>query len=264
MKTIQIFAILLLSGVGLKCFSQQDTIPDYANTLKNTVSDTTLPASLPTGHFSEFLIPGNNGYILSHFGPRWGRMHYGTDIRMHKGDTIIAVENGTIVRSGWGTGFGNIIIIKHQNNIETYYGHLSKFLKKKGEKVKRGEPFALAGSTGNARGAHLHFEIHEKGKAFDPELVFDFKENKIRDEALQEKSLAMVYKKLRPQGYANNIAVPEFYSVRKGDSLWRISRRYKIPINTICQLNHISENKLLQIGQPLRLYSRETNGKDKI
>ncbi len=254
MKIIQAIVVLLITGTGLKCFSQQDTLRVYADTLKNTILHTTSQDSLSTGRFSEFLIPGNNGYILSRFGPRWGRMHYGTDIRMHRGDTVVAIENGTIVRSNWGRGFGNIIIIKHSNNIETYYGHLSKFLKKKGEKVKRGEAIALAGSTGNARGAHLHFEIHENGKAFDPELVYDFKHHKIRDEAQQEESLAVVHKKLRPKGYGNKVAVPEFYSVRAGDSLWRISRKYKISINTICRLNHISANKILQIGQPLKLY----------
>lgn len=254
MKTIQILAILLLTGSGSKCFSQQDTIPVHADTLKNAALYSTFLDSLTTGHFSEFLIPGNNGYIISRFGPRSKRMHYGTDIRMNKGDTVVAVESGTIVRSNWGTGFGNIIIIKHPNHIETYYGHLSKFLKKKGEKVKRGEAIALAGSTGNARGSHLHFEIHENGKAYDPELVYDFKRDKIRDEAQPEESLAVVHKILRPKGYANKVAVPEFYSVRAGDSLWRISRKYKMSINTICQLNHISANKVLRIGQPLRLY----------
>ncbi|MFB6343123.1 peptidoglycan DD-metalloendopeptidase family protein [Saccharicrinis sp. FJH62] len=254
MKTIQILAFLLLTGTGFKCYCQLDTIPVYADTLKYTALDTTSIDSISTGHFSEFLIPGNNGYILSRFGPRWGRMHYGTDIRMNKGDTIVAVESGTIVRSSWGTGFGNIVIVKHPNHIETYYGHLSKFLKKKGEKVKRGEAIALAGSTGNAQGVHLHFEIHENGKAYDPELVYDFKQHKIRNEARQEESLSVVHKLLRPKGYANKVAVPEFYSVRAGDSLWKISRKYKISINTICQLNHISANKVLRIGQPLRLY----------
>lgn len=254
MKTIQVLALLLLTCTGLKCYSQKGTMPVYTDTLRNALPDTTSRDSLSTGHFSEFLIPGNNGYIISRFGPRSRRMHYGTDIRMHKGDTIVAVESGTIVRSNWGTGFGNIIIVKHPNHIETYYGHLSKFLKKKGEKVKRDEAIALAGSTGNAKGPHLHFEIHENGKAFDPELVYDFKQHKIRGEAQQEESLAVVHKILRPKGYANKVAIPEFYSVRAGDSLWRISRKYKMSINTICQLNHISANKVLRIGQPLRLY----------
>ncbi|MFB6319859.1 LysM peptidoglycan-binding domain-containing protein [Saccharicrinis sp. FJH54] len=64
----------------------------------------------------------------------------------------------------------------------------------------------------------------------------------------------MVHRLHRPKGYANKFAVPEFYSVHAGDSLWKISRKYKVSINTICQLNHISANKVLRIGQPLRLY----------
>lgn len=253
MKIFQTFIVLLAAVIGLKSFSQQDTL-QISDTLRATALDTTLLDLSSNGHFSKYLIPGDNGYIISRFGPRRGRMHYGTDIKMNKGDTIVAVESGTIMRSNWGTGFGNIIIIKHQNDIETYYGHLSKFLKKKGEKVEQGEAIGLAGSTGNARGPHLHFEIHESRIAFDPELVFDFKENKIREEAQEEASLAVLHKKLRPTGYGNNIAIPEFYSVRKGDSLWKISRQYKLSISTICSLNQISEKTILQIGQPLRLY----------
>ena len=253
MKIIQILIVLLVTGTSLTSYGQQDTIKAYSETLA-TPLDTVSRDSVTTGRFSEYLVPGNNGYILSRFGPRWRRMHYGTDIRMHRGDTIVAVENGFVVRSNRGTGFGNIIIIKHQNNIETYYGHLSKFLKKKGEEVKRGEAIALAGSTGNAKGPHLHFEIHQNGKAFDPELVYDFKKHKIRDEAQKEESLAMVHKKLHPKGLGNKVDVPEFYRVRSGDSLWKISRRYKTSINKICSLNNISANAILKIGQALRLY----------
>lgn len=201
-----------------------------------------------------FMVPGNGGYIISHFGPRSGRMHYGTDIKMAKGDTVRAVQDGYLTRSGWGTGFGNITIIQHDNNIETYYAHLSKFLKTKGEWVKKGEPIALAGSTGRARGPHLHFEMHEDGRAFDPELVYDFKNEGIREDAKQFSTLVALHQTLKPKGYANNMAVPEFYKVRSGDSLWVISRRYKTPIKDICQLNNISENSVLQIGQPLKMY----------
>ena len=75
-------------------------------------------------------------------------MHYGTDIKMQKGDTVLAVNDGVIARAGWGYGFGNIIIVQHENNIQTYYAHLSEFLKEKGEWVAKGEPIGLAGSTG--------------------------------------------------------------------------------------------------------------------
>ncbi len=205
-------------------------------------------------YLATFQVPGNGGSIISGFGPRSGRMHYGTDIKMAKGDTVRAVNSGYLTRSGWGTGFGNIIIIRHDNTIETYYAHLSKFLKKAGEWVQKGEPIALAGSTGRARGPHLHFEMHQDGRAFDPELVYDFKQERIRDEARQFTDLVALHRTLKPKGYANNMAVPEYYKVRSGDSLWVISRRYKTPIKEICRLNNISENSVLQIGQPLKMY----------
>ena len=209
---------------------------------------------LKKGYLAQFLIPGNNGYIISGFGPRSGRMHYGTDIKMEKGDTILSSQSGTVIRAGWGTGFGNIIVIQHENNIQTYYAHQSKFLVDTGMWVARGEPIGLAGSTGRARGSHLHFEIHENDRPFDPELVFDFKNDQIREDALEMESLTDLHKKLKPKGYSKNVAVPEYYKVRSGDSLWIISRRFKTPINEICSLNRISENTVLQIGQPLKLY----------
>jgi len=209
---------------------------------------------LNSGYLAKFLIPGNDGYIISRFGPRSGRMHYGTDIRMGRGDTIVASQSGTVVRAGWGTGWGNLIILHHKNNIETYYAHQTRFLVKVGDWVEKGEPIGLAGSTGRARGPHLHFEMRENGQAFDPELVFDFKNEKIRDEAYDMESLVALHKKLKPKGYSTNLAVPEYYKVRSGDSLWVISRKFKTPINEICRLNRISENSTLQIGQPLKLY----------
>ena len=213
-----------------------------------------FPESAQKGYLEQFLVPGNDGYIISRFGPRSGRMHYGTDIKMYKGDTVVASQSGVIARANWGYGFGRLVVIQHRNNIQTYYAHLSKFLKNKGDKVEKGEPIGLAGSTGRARGPHLHFEMRENGKPFDPELVFDFKEEKIRDDALDTESLMALHKKLKPKGYSTNVAVPEYYKVRSGDSLWVISRKFKTSINELCRLNNISENSVLRIGQPLRMY----------
>lgn len=206
------------------------------------------------GYLSQFLIPGKKGYIISPFGPRTGRMHYGTDIKMGKGDTVVAVNDGYISRAGWGTGFGNIVVVRHKNNIETYYAHLSKFLKKSGEWVAKGEVIGLAGSTGRARWPHLHFEMHENGRAFDPELVYDFEHYKLREETKNLETLVALHRTLKPQGYSHNMAVPEYYKVRPGDSLWVIARRFKTSINEICRLNKIAENGVLKVGQPLKMY----------
>ena len=206
------------------------------------------------GYLARFSIPGDGGYIISRFGPRSGRMHYGTDIKMEKGDTVVASQSGIVTRANWGYGFGNLIILGHKNNIETYYAHLSHFLVNEGDRVEKGKPIGLAGSTGRARGNHLHFEMHENGLAFDPELVFDFENMDIRIEAYEYESLTALHKKLKPQGYSKNLPVPEFYKVRSGDTLSAISRRYKTSIKEICHLNDISEKTILQIGQPLKMY----------
>ena len=95
--------------------------------------------------------------------------------------------------------------------------------------MAKGEAIGLAGSTGRARGTHLHFELHQDGQAFDPELVFDFKNQDIRDEAKDFSTLVDLHRTLKPKGYANNVAIPEYYKVRSGDSLWVISKKYKKP-----------------------------------
>lgn len=205
-------------------------------------------------YLADFLVPGNGGYVISTFGPRSGRMHYGTDIKMAYGDTVYAVNNGYLTRSDWGTGFGNIIVIQHDNNIESYYAHLSKFLKKAGEWVAKGDAIGLAGSTGRARGSHLHFELHQDGQAFDSELVFDYKNQQIREEAKEFGTLMALHRTLKPKGYANNLAIPEYYKVRSGDSLWVISKRFKTPIKDICRMNNLTENSVLRVGQPLKMY----------
>ncbi len=255
---ILLFVLLMkLSASAQSVNANKLAVPDVIIQLDLDGYRTSLdsfPEIAQGGYLEQFLVPGNNGHIISHFGPRSGRMHYGTDIKMYKGDTVVASQSGIIERSNWGYGFGNLIIIQHRNNIQTYYAHLSKFLKKKGESVEKGEPIGLAGSTGRARGPHLHFEMREDGKPFDSELVFDYKNQKIREEASEEETLVALHKKLKPKGYANNVAVPEYYKVRSGDSLWVISRRFRTPIKEICRLNHISENSTLQIGQPLRMY----------
>jgi len=260
LKTLVVFFLLLISIYDV--FSQymntdeMVVVPgeDEPVSMTEFIEIQDSLQELKKGYLAKFLIPGNNGYIISRFGPRSGRMHYGTDIRMKKGDTIVATNDGEIARANWGYGFGNLIIVKHKNGIQTYYAHLSKFLVKKGKRVTRGEPIGLAGSTGRARGNHLHFEMRENGTPFDPELVFDFKNEKIREDAYEMESLSALHKKLKPKGYSTNLAVPEYYKVRPGDSLWAISRRYKTPIKEICRLNNISENTILQIGQPLRMY----------
>lgn len=218
------------------------------------LSGSSYDNSLTTGiMLSKFEFPVHNK-IISRFGPRRGRMHNGLDIRSATGDTILAAFEGQIIRSRYYYGFGNLITIQHKKNIKTYYAHLSKFLVKSGSWVTKGEPIGLAGSTGRSTGSHLHFEIRENNHAYDPELVYDFKSGEIRDDVETVKSLAQLQRRLIPKGYSVNEGVPQYYTVRSGDSLWRISRRFKMSINHICRVNYITENSILKVGQALKLY----------
>lgn len=202
---------------------------------------------------SKFGFPVRNK-VISRFGPRSGRMHYGLDVKSTTGDTIYAAFDGQILKSGYERGFGNLIVIQHEKDIKTYYGHLSKYLIRSGNFIKKGEPLGLAGSTGRATGTHLHFEIREKNIPFDPELVYDYEADEIRIDVVSVHSLAELQRRLLPKGYSVNVAIPQYYAVRSGDSLWRISRRYKMSIDQICRLNKITETSVLRVGQPLKLY----------
>jgi murein DD-endopeptidase MepM/ murein hydrolase activator NlpD len=94
--------------------------------------------------------------------------HTGIDIAISTGSPIYAAADGVVTFSGWSGGYGNLIIIEHRNDLQTYYGHNIELLVKEGDSVKQGRIIALSGSTGLSTGPHLHFEIRIKGQTYDP------------------------------------------------------------------------------------------------
>lgn len=124
-----------------------------------------------------FCMPTTSRAITSRFGyrPAFKRMHKGLDIKVYTGDTIVAAFDGKVrvVRYDAG-GYGNYIVIRHQNGLETIYGHLSKQLVEGDQEVKAGQVIGLGGNTGRSFGSHLHFETRLAGEAIDPELLFNF------------------------------------------------------------------------------------------
>lgn len=106
------------------------------------------------------------GYISSGFGMRWGKMHKGIDIA--GSGNVMAADNGRVTFVGWDGGYGKAIIIDHGNGMKTLYGHLSSFSVKVGDVVQKGQKIGVKGSTGNSTGVHLHFEVHQNGKAQNP------------------------------------------------------------------------------------------------
>jgi murein DD-endopeptidase MepM/ murein hydrolase activator NlpD len=109
-----------------------------------------------------------DGVVVSGFGMRWGRMHEGIDIGCAYGTPNRAAASGTVIYAGWLGGYGNLVVVDHGNGLSTAYGHASSILVAVGQSVSQGQTVSLVGSTGDATGPHLHFEVRVNGVAVDP------------------------------------------------------------------------------------------------
>ncbi len=196
-----------------------------------------------------FTLP-HPGYVTSRFGPRRYRYHYGTDIKVLVGDSIRTVFSGQVRIVGWDPkGYGNYVVIRHDNGLETVYGHLSTPLVDENMRVYSGEVIGLGGNTGRSTGSHLHFEFRYLGNAFNPELLVNFENGQLRDTTyLITKKVTFGHKTAVAQ-----LSAAKYYTVRSGDTLSAIARRNGTTVKALCQLNKIKETKLLQIGQKLRV-----------
>ncbi len=108
------------------------------------------------------------GKITSGYGPRWGSFHYAIDIAARTGTPIKAAAAGTVVESGWRTGYGYMVRIDHGNGWESLYAHASKLHVNAGTPVSTGQTIAAVGQTGNATGPHLHLEFLWQGLNVNP------------------------------------------------------------------------------------------------
>ena len=125
-------------------------------------------------------LPGAK--VISPYGGK--RRHAGVDLKTEPNDEIFAAFDGVVIRSSPYAGYGNCIVIRHANGLETLYSHQSKNLVKVGDKVKAGQVIGLTGRTGRASTEHLHFETHFKGRRFNPNLIFDHASHDLQQSTL--------------------------------------------------------------------------------
>lgn len=202
---------------------------------------------------SSFVLPIDSDIkVTSKYGPRRRRMHRGIDLKVYTGDTIRAAFDGKIrIRSYERRGYGNYVVIRHPNGLETVYGHLSKFLVREDEVVRAGQPIALGGNTGRSSGSHLHFETRFLGQAINPAEIIDFT-NGVPHQDLY------VFRNMKINGRKSNIYTSSdsqmaYHRVKSGDTLGKIARIYGTSVNEICRLNGIKSTTTLRIGQSLRV-----------
>jgi murein DD-endopeptidase MepM/ murein hydrolase activator NlpD len=229
---------------------------------------------------SKFSMPCP-GYMTSPYGYRrkFRRMHKGVDLKVNIGDTIRAAFDGRVRLTKYeGKGYGYYVVIRHTNDLETVYGHLSRFLVTPDTYVKAGDPIALGGSTGRSTGPHLHFETRYMGYAINPSAIFDFANQTTHTDQFtfdkrtyqearnfspaanaeyaaryQRENPAKPYKASSNSSNSKKSKKASNYSVKKGDTLSRIASRNGTTVAKICKLNGISTKAKLRIGQKLRV-----------
>ena len=234
----------------------------------------------------DFAMPSPSRQITSNFGPRWGRQHKGLDIKLNTGDTIVAAFPGKvrIVRFE-AKGYGNYVVIRHTNGLETIYGHMSKQLVTENQEVRAGQPIGLGGSTGRSTGSHLHFETRLCGTALNPALMFDFYNQDVvgdyymfRKATYNQESLVATrlrgvggtggtdntdYAKLAQQqpqqqpatvqpATAQRQQTNSYHKVKRGETLYAIARQHGTTVDALCRLNRITQRTVLKPGQILK------------
>ena len=213
------------------------------------------------------------GWLSSKYGPRGKRGHQGVDLPLKTGDPIYACFDGKVRYSNFSSsGYGNLVIIRHNNGLETYYAHLSERDVVAGDIVVAGQQIGKGGSTGRSTGPHLHFEVRYRGQSFDPERLFDFKAGELRGQELLLKrryfSINSRYEqdfnkeeeadKLDAQEKAAAAAsktptTAQYHTIVKGDTLGALAVKYKTTVKRICELNNIKENAVLNLGRKIRV-----------
>ncbi|KPB04489.1 M23 family metallopeptidase [Bacillus sp. CHD6a] len=142
----------------------------HEETLKEPVKHIVVKGTkvIPSRGSGSLAWPAVGGYISSKMGHRWGKMHKGIDIARPSDRTIKAADNGVIESAGWDGGYGNKVVINHQNGMKTTYAHLDTISVSVGQTVSRGAKIGIMGTTGQSTGVHLHFEVYQDGKLKDP------------------------------------------------------------------------------------------------
>jgi murein DD-endopeptidase MepM/ murein hydrolase activator NlpD len=211
---------------------------------------------------STFVLPVTSELkVTSKYGPRRRRMHRGIDLKVQVGDTVCAAFSGKVrIKSYERRGYGNYLVIRHPNGLETVYGHLSKYLVSENDIVKAGQPIALGGNTGRSTGSHLHFETRFLGQAIDPSHLIDFKSGTPHNDSY-------VFRKGHAQSgnvYTSTSERIVYHRVKQGETLSKIALMYRTSVMELCRLNGISSTSKLRIGQSIRCgtAAAKTTGKE--
>ncbi len=185
------------------------------------------------------------GNITSNFGDRSARYHYGIDIKLYKGDPVKSAFEGVVRISQYSKSYGNVVVVRHNNGLETLYAHLSARKVKEGDHVEAGAIVGLGGNTGRSTGSHLHFECRFKGEPINPNEIINWEEGKLACDTLM----------LTPDNFAylKKARSKKYHTIRSGDTLSGIARKYGTSLSAVCRLNGMSRNSTIYAGRKIRV-----------
>lgn len=197
--------------------------------------------------------------IFSKYGMRRRRMHRGVDLAYPMGTPVVAAFDGIVrISKANAGGYGQLIVIRHPNKLETYYGHLSQRLVNPGQMVHAGDTIAYGGSTGRSTGPHLHFETRYLGYDFNPTKIIDFDNFKLKVDTLYTSGFEVTSKSLIDEKKSNDAKAKTssssavYHKVRRGETLGSIARKYHTSVASIKRLNGMRSD-FIREGQRLRV-----------
>ena len=229
----------------------------YRDSLKLKLTD------LPRQRYAKMPLAATP--VTSGFAFRGYRWHYGMDLDLETGDSVKSAFDGVVRISAWdGGGYGNYILVRHYNGLETIYGHLSKALVPVGTFVKAGQLIGYGGSTGRSTGSHLHFEVRYQGNPINPALMYDFPDYKLRKDnftitaaLFNYYSRAVGRSRSRSSRGSSGSGRPSrarqvvSHKIRSGDTLSEVAEKYGVRVSMLKKLN--PGLKKLQPGKKLRI-----------
>jgi murein DD-endopeptidase MepM/ murein hydrolase activator NlpD len=230
-------------------YGKWDTKNLFSYSAELSKHDTTLILNMSGGQSGKFASPVG-GVVTSFFGWRDSAQHQGIDLELRRGDPVSCAFDGMVrvACRNYG-GYGNVVIVRHYNGLETLYAHLYKIKVKPGEFVFAGQVIGLGGSTGHSTGAHLHFETRFKGIAINPKYFISFTDRTLISAQIQLRKTRW--------GYAASPVGTNEYVVQKGDNLYELSRQFSTTVANLKALNGFTRYPRLKEGDKLIVRKQE-------
>lgn len=248
--------------------NEWDTLNIRSKCLNIPFFDDLIKIILVQENNSPFAFPCAGELAMDYGTQRDRKFHTGIDYTLEQGDPIVCCFDGVVRMTRKYGDYGNTIVIRHYNGLETIYSHLEKVYVKSGQIVKAGDLIGNAGLSGNTDRCLLHLEMRFMNEFFDPEKVIDNTTRRLKVNILEltpEDFYILPLPVSEPETVKNNTQTEEVstpaetknsvvHIVKPGETLYKISRIYNVPVNQIISLNKLKNNgENIQAGQKLKI-----------